>query len=359
MKNIAVIFGGKSVEHDVSIITACQIMNNIDKEKFDVTAIYIDKNGNWWTGKDFDKKQTFVNFSQSKHKKISLKMGEPYIYFSFGRKKKIDCFFNCCHGTFGEDGNLQGVFNCLNVAFTGSDTLASALCMNKVMMKKLFEFYDFPIVSYEVYKRSDIVKCEKCKLKFPVIVKPANLGSSVGISKVMEKNQLMSALETAFCFDGEVIVEECVSHLREINCSVMKVGDEIVVSNFEEPIGWENFLTFDDKYVGGGKKSGQKRKLKVDLPKDIEKEIIDISKQSYEKLGLAGVVRNDFMLNDKTKQLYINEINTIPGSMAFYLWQGKQVSFRKLIELQIEDAFKNQENKLLNKTNFESKILEQ
>ncbi len=362
MLNIAVFFGGKSVEHDVSIITGRQVLNNIDTTKYNVIPIYIDKKNKWWTGDDLHLQQTYLPFVEKKHKNIMVLAGENIFAINYGLKQKrveIDCAVNCCHGTFGEDGNLQGLLNILSIPSTGSDTLASSICMNKIFMKRLFERYNFPVPKYICLNRSQIMEFENIKLKYPLIVKPANLGSSIGISRVANKEELFSALETAFNFDGEVIIEEAVQNLREINCSVQKIDGEIVTSDLEEPITWEKFLSFDDKYVQNGKKSGQKRILKVKIGKRLENKIRKISSMCYELFNLSGVIRIDFLLDDLKKELYINEINTIPGSMAFYLWKGKGISFRKLIDLQIEQALQKQKQKLLNKTDFQSNILSQ
>ncbi len=362
MLNIAVFFGGKSVEHDVSIITGRQVLNNIDSTKYNVFPIYIDKTNKWWTGNDLDLQQTYLPFVEKKHKRISIISGENVLIVKSGLKQKkikIDCAFNCCHGTYGEDGNLQGLLNCLSIPFTGSDTLASSICMNKIIMKRLFERYNFPIPKYICLNREHIMNYENIKLKFPLIVKPANLGSSIGISRVDNKEELFKALETAFHFDGEVIIEEAVQNLREINCSVQKIKDEIVTSDLEEPVSWEKFLSFDDKYVQKGKKSGQKRKINVKIGKRLENKIRNISKMCYEHFNLSGAIRIDFLLDDLKKELFINEINTIPGSMAFYLWKGKEISFRKLIDLQIEQALLKEKQKSLNQTEFKSNILSQ
>lgn len=361
MLNVAVIFGGKSVEHDVSIITGRQVLNNIDKKKYKVIPVYIDKFGVWWTGKDLVESKTFLPFDGNKHKKISVIPGENFFLINglFKKKVRIDCAINCSHGTNGEDGNLQGLLNLINVASTGSDTLSSSICMNKIVMKNLFEKLNLPVVKFVTLKRMDLMNYDKIKLRYPLIVKPSSLGSSIGISKVYNSNDLFNALETAFNFDGEVIIEEAVDNLREINCSVQVINDEITTSDLEEPISWENFLSFNDKYILGGKKSRQKRKTKVKIGKKLENKIRDISKFCYESFNLSGVIRIDFLLNNETKELYINEINTIPGSLAFYLWKGQGISFRKHIDLQIEQAVEKQAQKLLNKTEFESNLLEE
>ncbi len=362
MKNIIIIFGGKSVEHEVSIITGKQVIENIDKSQFNPIPVYIDREGVWWHGNDFSKKETFLNFDKTKHKKVFCFFGENSLYIkNLIRKKRIPIFaaVNCCHGTNGEDGALQGIFECLNIPYTSSEILGSSLCMNKIVMKQLFEFFNYRITRYKTVKRGEEIDLSTIvkEFTFPLFVKPANLGSSVGINKCENEEELKYALEVALNFDEWAIIEEAVLNLREINCSVQRIDGRIETSDLEEPISWEKFLTFEEKYINRGKKSGQKRKINVELPKELEEEIRKISKECYEKFFLDGIIRIDFLFNNETKQLYINEINTIPGSLSFYLWKGKGISFKKLISLAIMQAITRFENKKKNKTDFHSDIL--
>lgn len=364
MKNIAIIYGGKSVEHDVSIITAKQVYENIDKQEFNPILVYIDKCGKWWVGKGLENKQTYVNFNPKKFKRVFLKTGENCFFVeNFWGLKKIDIYavINCCHGTMGEDGCLQGLLESFDFAYSGSDVLGSSLCMNKIFMKKIFEFHGLPIVKYFYLQRGkEIDLTEKMKdFGYPVFVKPANLGSSIGIDKCENEQELMQAIKVAFIFDEYVIIEKAVENLQEINCSVQKINGEVVTGELEEPISWKKFLTFEDKYISGGKKGPNKRKIRVELKEELERKIVDMSISAYKHFNLDSVVRIDYLYDKKQDQLYINEINTIPGSLAFYLWKGKGISFKKHISLQIEQAINKLQVKKQNKTNFNSEILKQ
>lgn len=361
MENIAIIFGGKSVEHEVSVITALQVIKNIDRQKYNVLPIYIDKKGVWWTAKNADQKQTYAMISKAKKWQVQPLLGQAKIKIKklFSKPTKIDAVINCCHGTGGEDGCLQGVLESLNVPYSGPDVLASAICMNKILCKQLFEYHNLPIVQHKIVCRGENVDLNTIcsQLGFPIIVKPCSLGSSVGISCCEDVEQIQKALEIAFEFDSQAILEQAVQNLKEINCSVQKINGIVECGQLEMPISWEKFLTYEQKYVQKNK-NAKKRIVNVKLPKKIQRQIENYSKLVYEKFCLDGVIRIDYLMDDSTKQIYINEINTIPGSLAFYLWKGKGISLRQHIDLQIEQAKQKWANKQKNKTNFSSNILQ-
>lgn len=360
MENIAIFYGGKSVEHEVSVITGLQVIENIDKEKFNIFPVFIDKDGLWWSVRDFKNKKTYANIKQEKKKQVFVAMGFACLFLKgfLTKKVKIDAVINCCHGTNGEDGVLEGVFQSMGVPSSGPDVLSSAICMNKIITKQLFDFYALPKTDYFSFKRDEKIDIDKVieKLGFPVFVKPANLGSSVGISKCESANEIKNALEIAFSFDEYVILEKAVQNLKEINCSVQKIDGKIVASELEMPISWEKFLTYEEKYVQKNKNE-KKRVVGVKIDKKIEKQIIDMSCFVYEKFDLDGCIRIDYLFDTKEKKVYINEINTIPGSLAFYLWKPKGISLKQHITLQIEQAKQKQKLKDKNKTNFNSNIL--
>ena len=359
MENIAVFYGGKSVEHEVSILTALQTMKNIDEKKYIIYPVYIDKNGKWWTVKDFLNKENYIHFSKTKKQEVTVKFGEPYLYVGFFKKKiKIDVCLNCCHGTNGEDGVLQGVFESLNLPYTGADVLSSSVCMNKIYMKQLFAFYEMPIVDYLFFSREEKIDIEdiRNKITFPLFVKPANLGSSVGINRCENLDQLKTAIEVAFHFDEFVIIEKGVENLKEINVSVQKIDGEIKTSELEHPIAWQKFLTFEEKYISKHK-SDKKREIGIRLPEKLEKEIDELALKAYKNFNLSGVIRIDFLFDTQDKKLYINEINTIPGSLAFYLWKGRGISLKAHISLQIIQAKQKWMSKQKNNTEYVSNIL--
>ncbi|MGI5841768.1 MAG: D-alanine--D-alanine ligase [Christensenellales bacterium] len=359
MKNIAVFYGGKSVEHEVSVITGLQVLENIDKELFNPIPIYIDKQGIWWKVEDALNKATYKNFASAKKQKVFMKAGSKSLFLKKRftlQEIKIYAAINLCHGTNGEDGVLQGTLDCLGIANSGSDVLASALCMNKIILKQLFEFHKFPCTKWVWFERGTKINLDDIELAYPLIVKPANLGSSVGISKCENKQELENALKVAFEFDRFAVVEECVQNLQEINCSVQMLNGEVETSELETPISWDKFLSYEDKYVSKNK-SQAKRIVSPRLSRKLMNTVELLSKQAYIKFGLSGVIRIDYLYNTQTKEFYMNEINTIPGSLSFYLWKPKGISFKKQISLQIQQAEEKQAQKNKNNTNFNSVLL--
>lgn len=360
MENIAIFYGGKSVEHEVSVITGLQVIENIDREKYNPIPIFIDKNGFWWKIKNFKDKKQYTNIKKAKKNRVFVQMGKRALFFGgiFLKKISIDACINCCHGTNCEDGVLEGVFESMNVPSSAPSVLPSAICMNKIVTKQLFDYYGYSQTKYLFFKREDNIDINVItkKLRFPIFIKPANLGSSVGISKCESVSEIQNALEIAFSFDEYVIFEEGVENLKEINCSVQKIEGNIVASELEMPISWEKFLTYEEKYISKNKNE-KKRVIGVKIGKKIKNQIEQLSCDVYKKLNLDGVVRIDYLLDNKTKKVYINEINTIPGSLAFYLWKPKGISLKQHITLQIVQANEKQQNKDKNKTNFNSNIL--
>ena len=358
MKNICVIFGGKSVENEVSIITAKQVLENIDKTKYKIFPIYIDKFGNFYSGKNYDKVETFKNFKQKNHHLVTFQANSGGFYI---KKKfvKMDCVVVCCHGTGGEDGSLQGLLNMINVPYTCCGVEASAVCMNKITMKKIFESLSLPITKYQIIDKNtyQLLESNDIQVNYPVFVKPANLGSSVGINKCYNFEQVQNAVEIAFHFDNQIIIEQAVENLIEYNCSTMKIKGKIEPSQIEQPHTWSDFLNFDDKYIKKGKKFGRKVKT-VKISIKLDKQIKDMAVYVHKSFNLEGVIRTDFLYDKENKKLYINEINTIPGSLSYYLWKSHKLSFKDIIDNLIEDAIerKKENDKII--TTYNSKILE-
>lgn len=369
-KNIVVLFGGVSSEHDISIITANQILNNLDEQKYNIIPVYISKWGSWYTGKQLFDIATFNNKELIKKlSKVSLIASSNYLYKITGLKRlkklfKVDCVITALHGVNGEDGTIQGLLELCNIPYTSSGVVGSSVNMDKVIMKQVFKSFNLPVLPFIVVNRNDIDvisldKQIKDSFDYPVIIKPANLGSSIGISICNNKTELKEGLEIASEFDKKMIIEKCVKELKEINCSVMGYGSIINISELEEPINWQSFLSFEDKYLGQGKSVGmetQKRIFPAKLTKKLIKEIKDMSKFVFNQLECKGVVRIDYIINKEDNKLYINEINTIPGSFAFYLWD---VSFTKLLDQLIDYALLANEDKNKNKYTFSSNVINQ
>ncbi|MBO5103750.1 MAG: D-alanine--D-alanine ligase [Ruminococcus sp.] len=362
--NLAVLFGGKSVEHEVSVISAVQAMASMNKEKYNIIPVYMTKQNEFWTGeKLFDinsfrdipellKECTACVFvrSEGKVQLIRQKMKK----FGSNLISDVDIAFPIVHGTNVEDGALQGYLHTLDIPYVGCDVLASAVGMDKFVMKILLKEAGFPVLDCCRFSAFEIGRIEECadkvesKFGYPVIVKPINLGSSVGISKASDRDSLIKSMENAFEFSDRILVEPAVVNLKEINCSVVGDSESAEASVCEEPVqaSDEDILSFEQKYVGGGKSGGSKgmatlkRKIPADITPEQDKFIRKTAVDAFRYLGCNGVTRIDFMIDMDSSTIYINEINTIPGSLAFYLWEPKGVKYSELLERMIQLALK-------------------
>lgn len=375
-KKVAIIFGGRSVEHEVSVITGLQVIENIDKEKYDTIPIYIDKQGKWFTGNSLKEFKNYKdnNFKGLQEVVLSLNSNDHNLYLhpnSIGLFKnkvidKIDIVFPTIHGTNGEDGTIQGLFELMNIPYVGGGVLASSVGMDKILMKEVFKARGLPIVDYNwFYRNKWIENQEKIiddieeKLDYPLFIKPANLGSSIGISKAKDRESLINAIEIAIRYDRKIIVEKAVENPREINCAVMGYNDNVIASLCEEPLGWEEILTFEDKYIksntkGAGKESSR-RIIPADIEDDIRERIEELAKESFIAIDCSGNSRIDFLL-DENNNIFINEINTLPGSIAFYLWEKKGYPFNKLIDEMINIAIEIHKDKNENMYIYEADL---
>ena len=359
-KRIGIIFGGRSVEHEVSVISALQVMENIDKSKFDAVPIYINKEGKWYTGNSLKDIKNFKNKSLKDAKEIiftpTYNDSNMYIHPKkkgiFGRKilTTIDIFFPLIHGTNGEDGTLQGFLELMNTPYVGGSVQSYSVGMDKVIMKDVFKAHGLPMVDHMWFYRKkwsedkdSIINSVEQKLKYPVFVKPANLGSSVGISKAKNKEELYQAIEVAIRYDRKIIVEQGIDKPREINIAVLGYDDILKTSLCEEPLGWEDFLSYEDKYINNGSKNNEgkndsnKRKIPADISKDMTAHIEEIAKKAFIAIDCSGNARLDFLIDEK-ENIYINEINTVPGSISFYLWKPTGIAFTELITELIDIA---------------------
>ncbi len=354
-KSIGIIIGGKTVEHEVSIITGMQVFENIDKNIYEPRIIYIQKDGKWLIGNSLHDINNFKakKFEDAyevlpgfKNDKLIL-YPHPELKSGFFGKKydtyEIDIVFPAVHGTNVEDGALQGIFQMNTVPFAFGSVLSSAVGMDKVIMKKVFQSSNLPVVDYMWFYRSsfeeerqEIIK-EAEKIGYPLIVKPANLGSSVGISKANNLDELLFSIEIAMSYDRKVILEKCVENVREINCAVIGYENDLEASLCEEPVGWKEFLTYEDKYVNKKKDAAEsKRRIPADIEESVDTQIKHYAKEAFKAVDCCGNARIDFLFDGNN--IFVNEINTIPGSISFYLWEGKGISFKQLITKIIELA---------------------
>ena len=364
--NVAVFYGCRTVEHEVSIISAVQAMRAINRDKYDVTPVYVTKNGEMYTGDSLFTIEEYRNLDDllKKCKKVYfVREGDSVLMRDIEKKmfKKdvatvIDVAFPVVHGTNCEDGTIQGFFEYLNLPYVGCDIISSAVGMDKAVFKDVLKNAGLPVLDcitfrareYVAEKQAIFQKIAK-EVGFPLIVKPVNLGSSVGITKVNSDNELDSAIMLAISFADKVLVEKAITSLREINCSVLGNADECEASVCEEPFMNDEILSYEDKYMGNSKKGGQSkgmaslgRKIPADLSEEKSQEIRDLACKIFKAIGANGVVRIDFMIDTATDTVYANEINTIPGSLAFYLWEATGVKYTQLIDRMIELAFRRQ-----------------
>ena len=377
--NVAVFFGGDSVEHEVSIISAVQAMTHIDKEKYNTIPVYLAKDGKMYTSAAMFDIKNFKNINEliaSSKEVVIYNDGNGVILKSqkkndFSGKKplKLDVALPIVHGTNCEDGSLQGYLETIKLPYAGCNVLASAVGMDKAIFKSVLRTAGIPVLDcirfssrdYAEYTENILTKIEN-SVGFPLIVKPVNLGSSIGITKVEEKDMLKSALDTAFEYSDSVLVERAVQNLREINCSVL--GDESAckASPLEEPFGNDAILSYEDKYTNSSKTKGMaslKRKIPADIPDDLTQTVKEYACRTFKAIGGHGVVRIDFLMDNQSKQIFVNEINTIPGSLAFYLWEADGMKYTEMLDKLISLAFSRQRKKENLHFEIETNILSQ
>lgn len=367
--SLAVFFGCRSVEHEVSIISAVQAMASMDREKYDIHPVYVTKDGEMVTGTDLFDIENYKDIPalltrctpvtlMRKNGKVVM-AGEKKSVFGKATEIVIDVAFPIVHGTNCEDGTMQGLFEFLNLPYVGCDIISSAVGMDKAVFKDVLKRFSLPVLDcITFYAREYAEDKDKIadeiieKIGLPAIVKPVNLGSSVGISKANDRDALIDSIDLAVSFADKVLVEKAVTALREINCSVLGDSDECIASVCEEPFMTDEILSYEDKYTSGGKKTGGSkgmaslsRKVPAELSEERTQEIRDLACKIFKALGCCGVVRIDFMIDTATDTVYANEINTIPGSLSFYLWEPAGVPYKDLLDRMISLAFRRQRKK--------------
>ncbi len=359
--NIGVFFGGRSTEHEISVISASQAMHAINRDKYDITPIYISKQGRFYTGDALFDVANYRDIPSLLAKCTQVYMEPSYGDYNLYRVKKpmfgsavlttLDVVIPVLHGSNVEDGIFEGVLETIGIPYAGCNTLASANGMDKITMKMILRECGVPVIDYVWFtykewfkKRDELIARIEDKIGYPVIVKPANLGSSVGIGRAANREQLIGKIEIAEKYSSRIIVEHMVDNLKEINCSVLGDCDEYRSSVLEEPIKSAEILSYEDKYMGGtkgakGMQASQKR-IPADLPAEMTERIRFLAGETFRVLGCHGVSRIDFIIDDDTKEIFVNEINTIPGSLSFYLWEATGLSFDALMDTLVKLALK-------------------
>ena len=343
MKKIAVIFGGKSAEHDVSIITAhTPIIDTLRASgQFDVWPVYITKDGKWYCDKKMNELAFFKSAAYEdelrrwKTVELSFDGGLTLVWPGMlGKRQNIDVVFPAMHGTYGEDGALMGLLKMANVPFVGCDVAASAVAMDKVLTKQVVAAEGMPVVPYvwftrvEWEKDSHNIRNRIMGLQWPLFVKPVHLGSSIGMAKVKDSKAFEQAIEVALHYDDKVLAEEAIEPLVEITLPLMG-NDDVRAALPERPLNKTEYFNFDEKYLGGSKSSGVNNaysEVPAQIDDELTKEILTLGDKVYRTLGCAGIARVDFLVHAETKKVYVNEVNTLPGSLYHHNWKKAGVS---------------------------------
>lgn len=366
-KNLIVAFGGVSPEHEVSVLTAIQAISALENSSYQIIPLYVTKNGRWLTGeslldlsnyKDLPKLESQAQdcaFVKDETGKTYLK--EQNVSGLFSKPKSYPVYAVLCafHGSEGENGAFQGVCEMMNIPYTGSGVLGSSLGMDKVKAKLVAAANGIPVTKavnfYEsdwVNEQDDIITVAE-DFGYPLIVKPVSLGSSIGVAIANNREELNEAVETAFRYDAHLLIEEAVNPLMEINCSVIGTPDNCKASVCERPLGKAETLSFEDKYQSGeGAEKGMAsadREIPADIPEALTRKIQELSVKTFSALGASGLARLDFLVNANTEDVYFNEINAIPGSFSFYLWDRSDLNFTQLMEELIRIALKKHQEK--------------
>ena len=377
---VGVIFGGESVEHEVSIISASQAMHALDPEKYDVVPLYVSKKRVLYCSKDMMDVNLFTNMQ-------NIFDNIPECYLSYDGKKTwvrpikqslfhkweiaLDVIIPVVHGTNCEDGTIQGYLEMMHIPYAGCDVVAAGVGQDKIVMKYILEGSGLPITpwfwlyGHELEQKKEEVLSKAEKIGYPLIVKPACCGSSVGISVAHNAEELLNCIREATKFDRKIAVEKIVKPMTEINCSVLGDCYDCQPSNLEQVMTSEELLTFHDKYEGNGKGSktnergmaSASRLVPAPLSKELTDKIKSLAVETFKVLGSSGVCRIDFLLEKGTDRVYVNEINTIPGSLAFYLWENTGISFTELMDHLVKQAVDRQRRREKMTFSYDTNIL--
>ncbi len=374
---IGVFFGGRSTEHEISAISASQAMHAIDRSRFDVVPVYISKQGHFYTG---DALLDIANYRDTKallERCEEVYMRPVYGDYNLYRRKKpmfgsevvetLDVVIPVLHGSNVEDGIFEGVLQTIGIPYAGCDVLSSANGMDKITMKMILRSEGIPVVDYVWFTdgqwnsgRDAVIEKIETTLGYPVIVKPANLGSSVGIGRAKARDSLIEKIDEAERYSARIIVEHMVDNLQEINCSVLGDCDENEASVTEEVMKTGDILSYTDKYAGGSKGSKGMQASAKEIPAKLSKEETEriqmLARETFRVLGCHGVSRIDFIIDRDNRNIYVNEINTIPGSLSFYLWEATGLPFNKLMERLVALALKRQRAQQRKTFSFDANI---
>jgi len=377
-KTIGVFFGSQSPEHDISIITAELIIAGLKGLEYNVVPVYITKKGQWMIGEELGNMKLFTGANKEAESKdqfaqyyIDLEESVGKIVFKkkglMGKSVSIDLAFPALHGSFGEDGAIQGLFEMLGVPYVGCNVPSSAIAMDKALTKQIMMVSSVPTTKFVVFDKADWKNQEsriknqvKTELKFPVFVKPVHLGSSIGIGKARDEKELEQKIEVAFFYDNKVLVEEAVNDVMDVTCCV--IGNETLTASFlQESLYNKDMFGFEEKYLKeGGAQTGKSQSslvIPARLDEVITKAIQETAKQVYKALGCSGIARVDFLFDKQLNKFFANEVNPLPGTLYHHLWKASGIEFNQLLQKLIAFADENYKQKKEINSTFESSVL--
>ncbi len=379
-KNLVVAFGGVSPEHEVSVLSAMQVIASLKETDFNLVPLYISKSGRWFTGEplldlenyqDLDVLQqqaTHCTFSHNDLGKAVLLETEKKGFFSSPKQYDIHAVIPAFHGSEGENGAFQGTCETYNIPYAGSGVFASSIGMDKVKAKELCRAHDIPVLDEYDFFESEWENDQDSIIRFaeeagyPVIVKPTTLGSSIGVAKAENESSLVEAVETAFRYDNNLMIEKAVTPLMEINCAVLGSPEKMQTSVCERPLGQDETLSFEDKYQSDGGQKGMAsadRVIPADISDKLTEQIQTLSKKIFKTFRASGIARLDFLINANTKDVYFNEINTIPGSFSFYLWEESGMNMRELMLNLVDIAQERHQQKIGRIRSYDTNLLDE
>jgi D-alanine-D-alanine ligase len=374
---VGVVFGGRSVEHDVSVVTGQQIMRAFPAERYAVVAIYIDRDGRWFTGEPLKDLKTFeqdvravngisaVTLSPDVRSHGLIVNPLPSGLFRKPQPLRLDVIFPAIHGSHGEDGTLQGLLELADIPYAGCGVLASAVANDKWLTKTVLKQHAIPVVDGLMFTRHEwdadpesVLAQIRARFAWPVFIKPATLGSSIGIGRAADDALLRASIEVAASLDRRFIIEEAITGCVEINGAVLGDDRELRASVLEQPVSWEEFLTYEEKYLRGGEgmKSAD-RIIPAPLEPALTAQIQDIARRAFRAIDGRGIARIDFLVRPETSEVYLNEINTLPGSLSFYLWQDTGMSNAELVEALVQIGRDAQAEKRRNTYNYRTNLI--
>lgn len=351
---VGILFGGSSVEHEISILSAMQVMNQLDASRYDIIPIYISKDRKFYQSDALKELKNYKDLEAlcQKMTPVSIYAKENKVWIRsttrfFQKEQDIDVFFPVMHGTYGEDGSIQGYLRMLDVPFCGSDLVGAVLGQDKGYMKQVLQAEGLPVVEYTIIHHYDYdpdeIAAHCAPLGWPLIVKPASLGSSIGIHIVKDVTQLQEAIVDGFCYDDRIVIEKAITQMREFNCAVLGDEEGAQTSSVEEVLKEDEILSYHDKYEGTGKSKGMvstSRLIPAPIDETTRATIEALALQTFTSLNASGIARIDFLMDEADGSIYVNEINTIPGSLSFYLFEPVGIGFSQLLDTLIALALK-------------------